>query len=132
TKRNTNLTEVVLRQIMQDRVVDGILSECRLILFEAKAPQPTPEVHNGALALLTRNHRSRETTCPAHCFSMTPERSSAPNFRRPWLVRLPSKTLRERRHAGWSAQCQLRTFCRSIASSVRHKMDMKPGSQATF
>ena len=49
TKRKTNLTEMILRQIGQDGVVDRVLAEYRLILFEAKAPQPTPEVHNGAL-----------------------------------------------------------------------------------
>jgi hypothetical protein len=44
---------MILRQIVQNRIVDGVLEECPLILFEAKAPQPTPEVHDDAL------------TCPA-------------------------------------------------------------------
>src|SRR5215470_3320173 len=52
-KRNTDLAEMILRQIVQNRIVDGVLAECRLILFEAKAPQPTSEVHRNAL------------TCPA-------------------------------------------------------------------
>ncbi len=39
TKRNTNLTEMVLRQVGQDCVVDCVRAKCRLILFEAKAPQ---------------------------------------------------------------------------------------------
>ena len=51
-KRNADLAEMILRQIVQNRVVDGVLAEC-LILFEAKAPQPTSEVHEDAL------------TCPA-------------------------------------------------------------------
>jgi hypothetical protein len=38
---------------VQNRFVDGVLAECRLILFEAKAPQPISEVHEDAL------------TCPA-------------------------------------------------------------------
>src|SRR5262249_19430457 len=48
-KRNPDLAEMILRQIVQNRFVDGVLAECRLILFEAKAPQRTPEVHAGAL-----------------------------------------------------------------------------------
>src|SRR5215472_6352410 len=61
-KRNTDLAEMILRQIVQNRIVDGVLAECRLILFEAKAPQPTPEVHAGAL------------TCPARMMVQAKQR----------------------------------------------------------
>ena len=45
---DTDLAEMILRQIVQNRIVDGVLAECRLVLFEAKAPQPTSEVHGDA------------------------------------------------------------------------------------
>src|SRR5262249_7212136 len=61
-KRNTDLAEMILRQIVQNRVVDGVLAECRLILFEAKAPQPTSEVHEDAL------------TCPARMMVQAKQR----------------------------------------------------------
>jgi hypothetical protein len=40
-----NSSTVVNRGLLVDRIV----AECRLILSEAQAPQPTPEVHDGAL-----------------------------------------------------------------------------------
>ena len=61
-QRNTDLAEMILRQIVQNRFVDGVLAECRLILFEAKAPQPTPEVHRNAL------------TCPARMMVQAKQR----------------------------------------------------------
>jgi hypothetical protein len=45
-----NILQVLCRQAQQDRVVDGVIAECLLILPEAKTPQPTPNVHDGALA----------------------------------------------------------------------------------
>jgi hypothetical protein len=42
------ILQVLRRQARQDRVVDLVLAECRLVPFEAKAPQPTPEIHDGA------------------------------------------------------------------------------------
>ena len=38
------------RQVGQDLIVDLILAECRLILFEAKPPQPTSDIHSGTPA----------------------------------------------------------------------------------
>src|SRR5260221_11252729 len=46
---DTQLFQVLRRQARQDRIVDRVLAECRLILFEAEAPQPTPDVHSGVL-----------------------------------------------------------------------------------
>ena len=42
------------REVVQDCVIDLVVSEYRLVLFEAQAPQPTPDVHDGVLI-----HRSR-------------------------------------------------------------------------
>ena len=45
---DTKILQVLRRQTRQDRVVNPILAEGRLILFEAKPPQPTSDVHGGA------------------------------------------------------------------------------------
>jgi hypothetical protein len=49
TKRQTHLAEMILREIAQDVGVDRVFAEYRLILSEAKALQPTSDVHDGAL-----------------------------------------------------------------------------------
>src|SRR5262249_42187577 len=54
TKRKTHLAEMILREIVQDVGVDRVLAEYRLILFEAKALQPTSDVHDGALTSARR------------------------------------------------------------------------------
>jgi hypothetical protein len=46
---DTEVLQVLRRQAQQDRVVDCVLAECRLILFEAEAPQPTSKIHDIAL-----------------------------------------------------------------------------------
>jgi hypothetical protein len=51
---NTDFLQVLLRQLRQDLFVDRIVAECRLILFEAKAPQPNPEVHKDAQTITWR------------------------------------------------------------------------------
>ena len=43
---NAKLLEVLGRQPREDRVVNIVLAEGRLVSFEAQAPQPLPEVHN--------------------------------------------------------------------------------------
>ena len=43
-KQDANLLEVLIRQFGQDAEVYRVFAESRLILTEAKAPQPTPEV----------------------------------------------------------------------------------------
>ena len=45
-RRYAKLLQVLRRQARQDRVVNLVLAECGLIPFEAKAPQPTSEVHD--------------------------------------------------------------------------------------
>ena len=47
-ERETHLAEVILREIVQDVGVYRVVVEYRLILFEAKAPQPSSEVHDAA------------------------------------------------------------------------------------
>jgi len=44
---DTKVLQVLRRQTRQDRVVDLVFAEGRLILFEAKTPQPTSDVHGG-------------------------------------------------------------------------------------
>ena len=41
-KQNAKPLQVLIGRVVQNLGVDGVLTECRLILFEAKAPQPTP------------------------------------------------------------------------------------------
>ena len=48
---DAKLLQVLFRQAWKNRLVYLIFAECRLILFEAKAPQPTPDVHHRALTL---------------------------------------------------------------------------------
>jgi hypothetical protein len=45
---DTKVLQVLRGQARQDRVVDLILAECRLVSFEAEPPQPTSDVHDGA------------------------------------------------------------------------------------
>ena len=46
--RDTEVFQVLRRQVGQDRLVYLILAECRLILSKAQAPQPDRDVHFGA------------------------------------------------------------------------------------
>jgi hypothetical protein len=48
TKWKTQLTQMIFREVGQDALVYLVLAEYRLILFEAKAPQPDDDVHNSA------------------------------------------------------------------------------------
>ena len=46
---DAKLLQGLVRQARKNRIVYLVLAERRLILFEAKAPQPTAEVHEGVL-----------------------------------------------------------------------------------
>ena len=46
--RDAKLLQVLRRQAREDRLVDLVLAECRLVLPEAQAPQPDHDVHDGA------------------------------------------------------------------------------------
>src|SRR5262245_49634781 len=48
---DAQILQVVCRQGRQDRLVNLIFAECRLVPFEAKAPQPTSNVHYRVLTL---------------------------------------------------------------------------------
>ena len=47
----------------ENRLVYVILAKCRLILFEAKASQPTSEIHGGILNPLGAHDPPGKTTC---------------------------------------------------------------------
>ena len=68
---DTQVLQVLRRQARQDRLVDCVLAECCLILFEAKAPQPTSKVHDGALTPADAHDRPGETTCPVRVLAMS-------------------------------------------------------------
>ena len=59
---------MILREVVQDCFVDLAVPEYRLIPFEAKAPQPIPDIHNGVLiaageqSSARRNNLSRPTS----------------------------------------------------------------------
>ena len=42
SEQDAQLLQILIRQIRQNRLIDRVVAECCLILFEAKAPQPTP------------------------------------------------------------------------------------------
>jgi hypothetical protein len=46
---DTQLLQILRSQFQEDRLVDLVLPERRLVAFEAKAPQPIHEVHDRAL-----------------------------------------------------------------------------------
>src|SRR5215471_13541994 len=48
TKWKTQLTEMIFREVGKDVLVYLVLAEYRLILFEAQAPQPDHNIHDGA------------------------------------------------------------------------------------
>ena len=50
-KQDTELLQVLIRQTAQNRLIYVILAEDRLILPEAKAPQPDHNVHGRRLKL---------------------------------------------------------------------------------
>jgi hypothetical protein len=47
-KLDPEVLQVLRRQARQDRLIDLVIAEVRLILFEAEPPQPTSDVHHGA------------------------------------------------------------------------------------
>src|SRR5581483_6524159 len=47
-ERKPELTKMALRELLQDRLVDGVVAKYRLILFEAEFPQPARQVHDDA------------------------------------------------------------------------------------
>ena len=47
-EQDAELLQILICQIRQDCLIDRVIAEYRLILFEAKAPQPPSEVHDGA------------------------------------------------------------------------------------
>src|SRR5262244_3659984 len=68
-RTNAQLLQVFRRQPRQDRIVDLILSECRLVSFEVKTPQPTLDVYEALHLLLLRHRRHSQRHSPKR-FSM--------------------------------------------------------------
>ena len=66
TKRgDTKLLQVLVRQARENRLVYVILTEDRLVLREAQAPQPTSNIHDGRPNPMgQRNLGLGETACP--------------------------------------------------------------------
>ena len=62
-RTNANFLQVLLREARKDPLIYLILAECRLILFEAKPPQPTSDVHGGAPVNLALHDPPGETCC---------------------------------------------------------------------
>ena len=60
---DAQVLQVLRRQVGQDLLADLILAECRLILFEAKPPQPTSDIHGGAPVRLALHDPPAETAC---------------------------------------------------------------------
>ena len=61
---DAQVLQVLRRQVGQDLLADLILAECRLILFEAKPPQPNSESSmSGAPVRLPLHDPAVETTC---------------------------------------------------------------------
>jgi len=64
-RTNANFLQVLLRKARKDPLVYLVVSECRLISFEAQAPQPNRDVHGGVLTLPGEHDRRDEAPCPA-------------------------------------------------------------------
>ena len=54
---DTQVLQVLRRQVGQNRVVDLVLAECFLVPFEAKVPQPSSEVHDATRSAPMRTTR---------------------------------------------------------------------------
>src|SRR5215472_9905024 len=98
---DAQILQIICRQGRQDCPVDLIFAECRLIPFEAKAPQPTPDVHHRALtlavdaahplALLRARHqrprcraaKQRDELAPPHSITSSARASSVGGTSRP-------------------------------------------------
>jgi hypothetical protein len=62
---DAKLPQGLVRQTRKNRLVYFILAESRLLPLEAKAPQPTCDIHNGAqIPWGNGNLGPGETTCP--------------------------------------------------------------------
>jgi D-xylulose 5-phosphate/D-fructose 6-phosphate phosphoketolase/XFP C-terminal domain len=78
---DAKILQVLRRQARQDRVVDFIVAECRPVLLEAKPPQPTSDVHGGALVRLPLHDPPGETVCLGTASGIERCRHSIPSRR---------------------------------------------------
>ena len=58
-RTNADFLQVLSSQARQDPFVDFVVAECRLVFFEAQAPQPDHNVHDGRLQSGVRTSSSR-------------------------------------------------------------------------
>ena len=58
--------QVLIRQIAQNVGVDRVRVESGLVLFEAQAPQPTPDVHDRDCGKALRPLLGYTAACPGH------------------------------------------------------------------
>jgi hypothetical protein len=49
TEWKAEFTKMTLREMLQDRLVDGVVAKDRLVPLKAKVPQPACDVHDGTL-----------------------------------------------------------------------------------
>jgi hypothetical protein len=61
---NAKLFEVLGGEAREDPLVDLFVAECRLVLFEAKAPQPEHNVHDGVPQSTQTHDRPNGNGCP--------------------------------------------------------------------
>ena len=59
-------SQVLIRQIAQNVGVDRVRVESGLVLFEAQAPQPTPDVHDRDCGQALRHLPGYTAACPGH------------------------------------------------------------------
>ena len=45
---NADFLQVLLGEVRKDPLVDLVVAECRLVFFEAQAPQPDDYIHEAA------------------------------------------------------------------------------------
>jgi hypothetical protein len=64
---HAKLLQVLFRQTRKNHLINLVLAEGPLIPFEAKAPQPTPEVHdialNGLSLMIVQPGQSVQRSC---------------------------------------------------------------------
>jgi hypothetical protein len=124
---DAQVLQVLRRQVGQDLLADLILAECRFILFEAKLPQPSSDIHGGAPVASAacsprRDSLSRRMTGLGHSRLKRPSQAAiqCPLYSR-WQPRLRgAATGREGPQADISSILTVRTLgrCKPVAQSL--------------
>ena len=90
---DAEILEVVQRQFRQHRAIDGIVSERRLVLPEAKRPEPAPDVHPCVLewaAMMVLRRRNVHSVGRSGVFAVLPRNGRTWRNLKPgsWSIRL--------------------------------------------